>query len=263
MIYLKTPEEIEIQRESVLLVSKTLGLLAPLVKPGVTTLELDKIAEEFIRDNGGVPSFKGYRGYPSTLCTSVNEQVVHGIPSKKPLKNGDIISVDCGVLKNGFHGDHAYSFPVGEVKPEIMKLLRITHESLDMAVTQVCLGKRVGDIGYVVQQHVQKNGYSVVRELSGHGLGKDLHEDPPVFNFGKRGSGPILKEGIVVAIEPMINMGKKDVYQLNDGWTIVTRDGKPSAHFEHDVAMVNGQPEILSTFKYIYEALGISRQTAY
>ncbi len=261
MIYYKTPEEIEIQRESVLLVSKTLGLLAPLVKPGVTTLELDKIAEEFIRDNGGTPSFKGYRGFPNALCTSINEVVVHGIPSKRELKSGDVISVDCGVYKNGFHGDHAYSFAVGEVKPETLKLLRVTEESLNLAIQIVRKGKRIGDIGFTVQSHVQKHGYTVVRALSGHGLGRDLHEDPPVFNYGKRGRGNAIKNGMVLAIEPMINMGKADVYQQNDGWTIVTKDGKPSAHFEHDVVVINGKPEQLSTFKYIHEALGTSPQT--
>lgn len=255
MIYYKTPEEIEIQRKSVLLVSKTLGILAPLVKPGVTTAHLDKIAEEYIRDNGGVPSFKGYRGFPGTLCTSVNEEVVHGIPSERVLESGDIISVDCGVLMNGFHGDHAYSFAVGEVSPEKLQLLRVTEEALDLAVQQVCKGKRIGDIGYTVQTHVHKYGYSVVRELSGHGLGRELHEDPAVFNFGNRGRGKEIKNGLVLAIEPMINMGKSDVIQLNDGWTIVTKDGKPSAHFEHDVVMMYGKPEQLSTFDYIHEAL--------
>ena len=255
MIYIKTREEIELMRESALMVSRTLGIVAKEVKPGVTPKFLDKIAEDFIRDNGGVPAFKGYRGFPATLCISINEAVVHGIPTDKPLAEGDIISVDCGVKKNGFYGDHAYSFAVGEIKPELVKLLQVTKESLYKGIEQCIAGNRIGDISYAIQQHAEKNGYGVVRELVGHGLGKSLHEDPEVPNYGKRGDGPKIKDGMVFAIEPMINLGKKNVKQLNDGWTIVTADGLPSAHFEHDVAIIDGKPEILSTYAYVEEAL--------
>ncbi len=255
MIYIKTREEIELMRESALTVSRTLGIVAKEVRPGVTPKFLDKIAEEYIRDNGGVPAFKGYRGFPATLCISVNEAVVHGIPHDKPLNEGDIISVDCGVKKNGFYGDHAYSFAVGVVKPEIRKLLDVTKECLYKGIEQCVAGNRIGDISYAIQQHAEKHGYGVVRELVGHGLGKSLHEDPEVPNYGKRGDGPKLKDGMVFAIEPMINLGKKNVKQLNDGWTIVTADGLPSAHFEHDVAIIDGKPEILSTFAFVEEAL--------
>lgn len=255
MIYIKTREEIELMRESALMVSRTLGIVAKEVKPGVTPKFLDKIAEEFIRDNGGVPAFKGYRGFPATLCISINEAVVHGIPTDKALHEGDIISVDCGVKKNGFYGDHAYSFAVGVVKPELQKLLEVTKESLYKGIEQCIAGNRIGDISFAIQNHAEKNGYGVVRELVGHGLGKSLHEDPEVPNYGKRGDGPKIKDGMVFAIEPMINLGKKNVKQLNDGWTIVTADGLPSAHFEHDVAIVDGKPEILSTFAYVEEAL--------
>jgi methionyl aminopeptidase len=263
MIYLKTREEIELMRESALLVSRTLGLIAREVKPGVTPLFLDKMAEQYIRDNGGVPAFKGYKShsgapdFPATLCMSVNAAVVHGIPDGRPLQEGDIISVDCGVKKNGFYGDHAYTFAVGKVSPQVQRLLDVTKECLYLGIEKMMSGNRVGDISYAVQQHAEKNGYGVVRELVGHGLGKRLHEEPEVPNYGKRGDGPKLKEGMVVAIEPMINMGKKDIRHLNDGWTIVTADGLPSAHFEHDVAIVNGKPDILSTFAYIEEALAL------
>ncbi len=255
MIYYKTLEEIELMRQSALLVSKTLALLAPMIQPGVTTLELDRKAEEFIRDNGGIPSFKGYHGFPATLCTSVNEEVVHGIPNKKELQEGDIISVDCGVILNGWHGDHAFSFPVGKVADDVLKLLKITKESLYLGIAQAKAGNRVGDIGFAIQDYVQSHGYSVVRELTGHGLGRSLHEDPAIPNYGKRGHGTVLKTGMVIAIEPMINMGKLNVEQLNDGWTIVTKDGLPSAHFEHDIAIIDGKPEIISTFDYLEEAL--------
>ena len=259
MIYFKTREEIELIRESALLVSRTLGIVAAEIKPGVTPLHLDKLAEEFIRDNGGVPAFKGYQGaygpFPATLCISVNETVVHGIPTNKHLVDGDIISVDCGVKKNGFYGDHAYSFGIGNVKPEYKKLLEVTKECLYKGIEQVISGNRIGDISYAVQQHAEKHGYGVVRELVGHGLGKSLHEEPEVPNYGSRGNGPKIKEGLVIAIEPMINMGKKQIKQLKDGWTIVTSDGLPSAHFEHDVAVVDGKPEILSTFAFVEEAL--------
>lgn len=258
MIYIKTREEIELMRESALMVSRTLGLIAEHIKPGVEPIFLDKIAEQFIRDNGGVPAFKGYGGskpFPATLCISINEAVVHGIPTNKPLKEGDIVSVDCGVKKNGFFGDHAYTFGVGEIKPEYKKLLKITLECLYKGIEQTCAGNRIGDISFAIQHHAESHGYGVVRELVGHGLGKNLHEEPEVPNYGKRGDGPKLKDGMVIAIEPMINLGKKNIKQLNDGWTIITSDGLPSAHFEHDVAIINGKPEILSTFAYVEEAL--------
>ncbi len=251
----KTREEIELMRESAVLVSKTLGMLAKEIKPGVTTLYLDKLAEDFIRDHQALPGFKGLYDFPNTLCTSVNEQVVHGIPNQKPLKDGDIVSIDCGVFKNGFYGDHAYTFTVGEVDDEILKLLKITRESLLLGIAQATAGNRIGDISFAIQRHTEKEGYGVVRELVGHGLGHEMHESPEVPNYGKRGRGPLLKNGLVLAIEPMINLGTRKVKQLSDGWTIVTADGRPSAHFEHDVAIVDGKPEILSTFDYIEEAL--------
>ena len=257
MIKIKTREEIELMRESALLVSKTLGILAQEVKPGVTTLYLDKLAETFIRDHGAIPGFLGLYDFPNTLCVSPNAQVVHGIPNDKPLENGDIISIDCGVLKNGFYGDHAYTFEVGEVTAEVKKLLDITKESLYMGIREFKAGNRVEDVGYAIQHHVEKHGYGVVRELVGHGLGTKMHEDPQMPNYGKRGRGKMFVEGMVVAIEPMINMGTHKIDQLRDGWTILTRDRKPSAHFEHDVAIVNGKPQLLSTFQYIYDALGI------
>jgi methionyl aminopeptidase len=255
MVYYKTKEEIEIQRQSSLLVGKTQAEIAKLIQPGVTTLELDKVAEEFIRDNGGIPGFKGYGGFPNTLCTSVNEAVVHGIPNKKPLQEGDIVSVDCGVLLNGFYGDSAYTFQVGEVSEEVKKLLRVTKESLELAIEQCVLGNRIGDIGFAVQNHAENHGYGVVRELVGHGVGKSLHEKPEVPNYGKRGNGMRLQAGLVLAIEPMINLGRKEVKQLADGWTIVTADGKPSAHFEHNVAITENGPEVLSTFEFIEQVV--------
>jgi methionyl aminopeptidase len=257
MIIPKTREQIEIMRESALLVSKTLGIIAPEMVPGVTTLKIDKLAEEFIRDNGGIPGFKGLYGFPNTLCVSPNAQVVHGIPNDKPLENGDIISVDCGVLKNGYYGDHAYSFEIGEVTPEIKRLLKITKESLYIGMRAFKAGNRVEDVGNAIQTYCESNGYSVVRELVGHGLGTKMHEDPEMPNYGKRGRGKIFIEGMTVAIEPMINLGTKNIKHLKDGWTILTADGKPSAHFEHNVALINGKPEILSTFDYVYKALGI------
>lgn len=264
MIYLKTREEIELMRESALMVSRTLGILAKEIKPGTEPIKLDKLAEEYIRDNGGIPAFKGYPGqngpFPATLCTSVNEQVVHGIPTSKALKDGDIISVDCGVLKNGFFGDHAYTFCVGEVKPEVKKLLEVTKESLYIGIENAKLHNRIGDISFAIQQYAEKHGYGVVRELVGHGLGKNLHEDPEVPNFGKRGDGPKIKNGLTIAIEPMINLGKKGIRYASDGWTVVTVDGLPSAHFEHDIAVIDGKTEILSTFDYIEEALGIHKK---
>ncbi|PID68458.1 MAG: type I methionyl aminopeptidase [Flavobacteriia bacterium] len=257
MIIIKTPEEIALMRESALLVSKTLGLLAKEVKPGVTTLYLDKLAEEFIRDHKAEPGFLGLYGFPNTLCMSPNAQVVHGIPNDKPLQEGDIISIDCGVKMNNYYGDHAYTFEVGEVSDDIKQLLKITKESLYKGIEQFKAGNRVGDVGFAIQNHVEPYGYGVVRELVGHGLGKKMHEDPQMPNYGKRGRGKLFKEGMVVAIEPMINMGTHKIDQLRDGWTILTRDRQPSAHFEHDVAIVNGAPQLLSTFDYIYEALGI------
>ena len=255
MLYYKTDEEIELIRESSLLVAKTLAKVARVIKPGITTLEIDRLAEEFIRDNGASPAFKGYQGFPNTLCVSVNAQVVHGIPGKYELKDGDIVSVDCGVLKNKYYGDSAYTFPVGEVNEEILKLLQVTKECLYKGIENAVVGKRVGDISEAIQNHAESCGYSVVRELVGHGIGKGLHEEPEVPNYGKRGSGPKLQRGVVIAIEPMINMGKKAIKNEGDGWTITTADGKPSAHFEHTVAVLNDKPEVLSTFEYIEKDL--------
>ena len=255
MIYLKTPEEIALLRASNQLVGKTLAEVAKYIKVGVTTLELDKIAEDFIRTNGAVPGFLGYGGFPNTLCVSVNDQVVHGIPSNYALKEGDIVSVDCGVLQNGYYGDSAYTFCVGKVDEKVKKLLKITKESLSLGIDSAQHGNRIGDIGYAIQKHCQAAGFSVVRKLVGHGVGRNLHEDPEVPNFGKKGAGVLLKEGMVIAIEPMINMGNRDVVQEKDGWTIRTIDGKPSAHFEHTIAIRKGKAEILSTFDYIEEVL--------
>lgn len=258
MIVVKTKEEIQLMRESALIVSKTLGILAKEVKPGVTTLKLDKLAEEYIRDHGAIPGFLGLYDFPNTLCMSPNEQVVHGIPNDKPLKEGDIISIDCGALKNGFYGDHAYTFAVGEIAPETQKLLDVTKASLYVGIKEFKLGNRVGDVGYAIQNFCESHGYGVVRELVGHGLGTTMHEDPEMPNYGRRGRGKKFLEGQVVAIEPMINLGTHKIRQHKDGWTITTLDQKPSAHFEHDVAIVDGKPELLSTFAYIYEALGIT-----
>ena len=257
MIKTKSPEEIELMRESALVVSRTLGMLASEIKPGVNALYLDKLAEDFIRSQGAEPGFLGMYDFPNTLNMSPNAQVVHGIPNKEPLKDGDIISVDCGAYKNGFYGDHAYTFEVGEVAPEIRKLLQVTKESLYIGIREFKKGNRVGDVGYAIQNYCENHGYGVVRELVGHGLGKKLHESPEMPNYGKRGRGKRFVEGMVVAIEPMINMGTQRIKQLKDGWTILTADGQPSAHYEHNVALVNGKPELLSTFQYIYEALGI------
>lgn len=255
MIHYKTPEEIELIRKSSLLVGKTHAELAGLLRPGITGLELDRIAETFIRDHGGVPSFKNYNGYPFTLCISVNSMVVHGFPSSEPFKEGDIVSLDCGVYMNGFHGDSAYTFCIGEVPEQTKKLLRVTRESLMKGVAMAVAGNRLGDISYAVQHHAESNGFSVVRELVGHGLGRNLHESPEVPNYGKRGNGITLKEGLVIAIEPMINQGRREVKTLKDGWTVVTRDGLPSAHFEHTVAVGKNGPNVLSTFDYIEEAI--------
>jgi len=255
MIQLKTDEEIEIQRQSSLLVGKTLAEVAKRIGPGIKTIELDKLAEEFILDHGAVPGFKGYGGFPGSLCISVNDEVVHGIPGERVLEDGDIVSIDCGTLMNGFYGDSAYTFAVGNVEAEILELLKRTKESLYLAIEQAVTGKRIGDIGYAVQKHVESFGYSVVRDLVGHGVGRNLHEKPEIPNYGKRGSGIKLKKGMCLAIEPMVNLGVKEVTQDNDGWTIRTADGKPSAHFEHDVAVRNDKADILSTFEYIEEVL--------
>ncbi len=254
-IIYKTREEIEIMRESALLVSKTLGMLAEIIEPGVTTLHLDKLAEEFIRDHGGIPGFLGMYDFPNTLCVSPNAQVVHGIPTDKPLENGDIVSVDCGVLMNGYYGDHAYTFEVGDVAPEVKQLLQVTKESLYKGIEATRVGNRIGDIGFAIQEHVKPYNYGIVTELVGHGLGKNMHESPEVPNYGRRGSGKKIMNGLVIAIEPMINMGTAEIHHLSDGWTILTKDGLPSAHFEHDVAVVDGKPDILSTFDYIDAAL--------
>lgn len=260
MIYYKNSEEVEYIRESSLIVAKALAEVAGIINPGVTTRELDKRAEACIRDLGAIPAFKGYRGFPATLCISINECVVHGIPSERVIKEGDIVSVDCGALKNGFYGDSAYTFPVGEVHPEVLKLLNTTKESLYKAIEVAVEGKRLGDIGFEVQSHVEKNGYSVVRDLVGHGIGRHLHEKPNVLNYGKRGNGMVLREGLVIAIEPMINMGTYKVVQENDGWTIRTHDRKPSAHFEHTVAVRKQKADILSSFKFIEDIISLQKK---
>ena len=255
MLYLKTDEEIGLLRESNLLVSRTLAEIAALIQPGVTTLYLDRIAETFIRDNGAVPGFKGYGGFPNTLCTSVNEEVVHGIPSGYVLQEGDIISVDCGVILNGWYGDSAYTFPVGEISEENKFLLKYTRASLEQGVKEAVAGNRIGDISFAVQSTAESGGFSVVRELVGHGLGRKLHEQPEVANWGRKGTGPKMEKGLVICIEPMINAGKKDTFQMNDGWTIKTADGRPSAHFEYAVAVDKGKADILTTFEYIEKVL--------
>ncbi len=252
MIHYKTEEEIELLRENNQLVSKTLAEVGKHIRPGVTTLELDRLAEEFIRDHGAVPAFLGYNGFPNTLCVAVNEQVVHGIPSDKTvLKEGDVISVDCGTIMKGFCGDSAYTFAVGEIVPDVRKLLDVTKEALYRGVAQVRAGNRIGDISNAVQEHAEKNGFSVVRELVGHGLGRVMHESPEVPNYGARGRGPLLKEGLVICIEPMINQGSRQVVFEKDGWTVRTRDRKPSAHFEFAVAVTRQGADVLTTFDYI------------
>jgi methionyl aminopeptidase len=253
MITYKNNEEIELIRISSLLVAKTLAEVAKQLKPGITTLSMDRIAETYIRDHEGSPAFKGYNGFPNTLCISINEQVVHGIPGDRIIKEGDIVSVDCGVRKNSFYGDSAYTFAVGEVKQDVMLLLRATKNALYKGIENALVGKRLGDIGYEIQYYVESFGFSVVRDLVGHGIGKHLHEKPNVFNYGKKGSGLKLQEGIVIAIEPMVNMGKKEIVQEKDGWTIRTIDNLPSAHYEHTVALKKEKTEILSTFEYIEE----------
>jgi len=253
MIHYKTSEEVQLIRESAEILGKAHGEVAKYVKEGVKTSFLDKIAEEFIRDHQGVPSFKGYNGFPSSLCISVNEVVVHGFPSEYVLKDGDIISVDCGVFHRGFHSDSAYTYPVGEVSPKIISLLKATKESLYLGIEKAVYGNRIGDIGNAIQKYVEAKGYTVVRELVGHGVGRNLHESPEVPNYGKKGSGPLLGEGMVFAIEPMVNLGTRNVVQEKDGWTIRTADRKASAHYEHTIAVFKDRTEILTTHKYIEE----------
>ncbi|GHT10982.1 methionine aminopeptidase [Bacteroidia bacterium] len=256
MIYLKTDEEIELMRVANRLVGATLAEVAKHIAPGVTTLQLDKIADTFIHDHGAIPLFKGYNGFPNALCISVNEQVVHGIPGGYALKDGDIVSVDCGTKINGYCGDSAYTFEVGEVAPEVKKLLQTTKEALYEGISVAVEGKRIGDVSHAVQIYCENRGYSVVRELVGHGIGKVMHEDPEVPNYGKRGYGPLLKNGMCIAIEPMINLGTKNVkFDKKDGWTVRTADRKPSAHFEHTVAIRPGKADILSTFEMIDQVL--------
>lgn len=261
MIFLKTDDEIELLRQSNLLVGRALAEVAKLIKPGVTTLELDRVAEEFIRDNGAIPTFKGFpnqygQPFPGSICASVNDQVVHGIPNDKPLQEGDIVSVDCGTYMNGFCGDSAYTFCVGEVAPEVRELLKVTKEALYKGIENAVHGKRLGDIGSAVQDHCEKHAYGVVREFVGRGIGKEMHEEPPVPNYGKRGSGVLLKSGMCIAIEPMITLGSPQIYMEPDRWTIRTRDGKWAAHFEHTLAVRKGKAEVLSTFDFIEEVLG-------
>jgi methionyl aminopeptidase len=251
MIYLKTDDEIEMMRVANHMVGRTLAEVGKAIKPGVATIALDRLADTFIRDHGGIPLFKGYKGFPNSVCISVNENVVHGIPGQYCLRDGDIVSVDCGVKINGYCGDSAYTFEVGEVAPEVKRLLKTTKEALYEGIAMAVEGKRVGDVSHAIQEYCERRGYSVVRELVGHGIGRIMHEDPEVPNYGKRGYGPLLRRGMCIAIEPMINMGTKNVKFEKDGWTVHTRDHKPSAHFEHSVAIRNGKADILSTFDYI------------
>ena len=256
MIYLKTDEEVELMRLSNDLLGKTLAEVAKVIRPGVTTAQLDKVAYEFIRDHGGVPCCLGYQGYPATLCTSVNEQVVHGIPSDKVvLKDGDIVSVDTVVKLNGFCADSAYTFPVGEVAEDTLQLMRTTKEALYLAIEQAITGKRLGDIGFAVQNHCEKAGYSVVREFVGHGIGREMHEAPEVPNYGRKGNGLQLRQGMCLAIEPMITLGKRQIFMERDGWTVRTRDRKNAAHFEHTIAVGKNGADILSSFEYVEEVL--------
>lgn len=261
MIYLKTEDEIELMRQANLLVGKTLAEIARMIKPGVTTRQIDALADTYIRDNGAIPTFKGFPGqngvpFPASVCTSVNEQVVHGIPTDTPLKEGDIVSVDCGTLLNGYNGDSCYTFCVGEVSEEVKQLLQTTKQSLYLGIEAAIAGRRVGDISYAVQHHCESHGYGVVHELCGHGIGREMHEDPMVPNFGKRGNGPQLKNGMCIAIEPMITMGSREIGILSDGWTIVTRDSKPAAHFEHTIAIHHGKADILSSFEEVEKIEG-------
>jgi methionyl aminopeptidase len=262
MIFLKTSAELEIIRANGVILGQAHAEVAKIIKPGVTTKELDKVAFEFIKDNGGHPSFLNYnvsgKKFPASLCISINDVVVHGIPSHYQLKDGEIVSIDCGVFKNGFHADSAYTYGIGNIKEETQKLLRTTKESLYLAIDQAVFGKRIGDIGFAIQNYCENLGFTIVRELVGHGVGKSLHEKPEVANYGKRGDGPKLKENMVIAIEPMVNEGKKAIHQENDGWTIRTQDRRPSAHFEHTVAVKKGKADILTTFKFIEEAISKS-----
>ena len=255
MLYLKTDEEVGLLRESNMLVSRTLAEIAALIRPGITTLYLDGIAEAFIRDNGAIPGFKGYGGFPNTLCTSVNDEVVHGIPSDYVLKEGDILSVDCGVILNGWYGDSAFTFAVGETSEENRRLLKFTRASLEEGVKAAIAGNRIGDISCAVQTIAESGGYSVVRELVGHGLGKKLHEQPEVANWGRKGTGPKMEKGLVICIEPMINAGRKETVQMSDGWPIKTADGRPSAHFEYAVAVNKNKADVLTTFEFIDQVL--------
>ena len=255
MLYLKTDEEVGLLKESNMLVSRTLAEIASIIRPGITTLNLDSIAESFIRDNGATPAFKGYGGFPNTLCTSVNDEVVHGIPSDYILKEGDIISIDCGVILNGWYGDSAYTFAVGEINEEVRRLLDYTRAALEEGVKEAVAGNRVGDISFAVQTKAESGGYSVVRELVGHGIGTKLHEQPEVANWGKKGTGPKMEKGLVICIEPMINAGGKETLQMKDRWTIKTADGKPSAHFEYAVAVDKGKADVLTTFEFIEKVL--------
>ena len=256
MIYLKTDEEIELLRAANQIVARTLAEVAKVIAPGVTTLKLDTIAEEYIRSQGAVPGFKGYGGFPGTLCVSVNENVVHGIPSNYALREGDIVSVDCGAVKDGYNGDSTYTFCVGEVDEEVKRLLRTTKESLYIGIEHAVEGNRIGDIGHAIQEYCEKRGYGVVREMCGHGVGRKLHEDPDVPNYGRKGTGPLIKNGMCIAIEPMINLGSKNIVIERDGWTCRTKDRKPSAHFEHTVAVIDGAAKPLTTFSFIEEVLG-------
>lgn len=251
---LKTDDEVELIRQSSLLVGKTLAELASRIRPGVTTLELDRVAQQFIRDHDAIPGFLGYSGFPNSICASVNSSVVHGIPNDKPLQDGDIVSLDIGVVKQGYWGDSAYTFAVGNVSPEVQQLLRVTKESLYAGIQQALAGNRTGDVGNAVQSHAESFGYGVVRDLVGHGVGKNLHEAPEVPNFGKKGQGILMQEGLVIAIEPMINLGTRSVKQMKDGWTIVTADSKPSAHFEHTIVVRMNYAEVLSSFELIEKA---------
>lgn len=257
-ILYKTREEIELIRQSAQVLGKAHAEVAKLVKPGVKTIDLDKVAEEYIRDFNGDPSFKGYNDFPGSLCISVNDEVVHGIPGEYVLKDGDVVSIDCGVFLEGFHSDSAYTYAVGDVEEEVLKLLEVTKESLFKGIEQVQKGNRIGNISFEIQKYAENYGFSVIRELVGHGVGKNLHESPEVPNFGRRGRGTKLMDGLVIAIEPMINLGKRKIVQSTDGWTIRTADHRPSAHFEHTVAMVDGTYDVLTTFEYIEEVLNIN-----
>ncbi len=263
MVKLKTEEEIAFIRESSLILGKALAEAAKILKPGITGLEVDTQIETFIKDHGAVPSFKNYRGYPYSICCSINDAVVHGFPTADALKDGDVVSVDCGVYLNGFHSDSAYTFAIGEVPAKVAKLMKVTKECLFRGIENAAVGKRVGDIGYAVQNYAESNGFTVVRELVGHGLGKDLHEEPEVPNYGKRGNGSVLKANTVIAIEPMINLGKREIKTLKDGWTVVTRDGAPSAHYEHTVVVRNGNAELLTTFEFVENEIKKNKNLTY